>query len=116
MPRNRKEKTEFGQYLVKAISDADMSQADFIAQVGIARPYFYDILKGNPPPRDKLEKMLDVLEERLPADDDRRSAFLNLAAKCRGEIPADINEMIISHPEQWDNIRGVLITILSEHT
>ena len=65
MARNRKEKTEFGAYLVKAISDADMSQADFIAEVGIARPYFYDILKNSPPPKETLEKMLGVLEKLI---------------------------------------------------
>lgn len=115
MPRDRKEKTEFGVYLVKAISDADMSQADFIAEVGIARPYFYDILKNSPPPKETLEKMLGVLEKRLPPDDTRRSTFMNIAAKCRGEIPADINDLIKEHPNEWDSIRIALTQMLSTH-
>ena len=49
MAKKRKEKTEFGQYLVEEIKETGMSQADFIAEVGIARPYFYDILIGSPP-------------------------------------------------------------------
>ena len=115
MARDRKEKTEFGAYLVKAISDADMSQADFIAEVGIARPYFYDILKNSPPPKETLEKMLGVLEKRLPPDDTRRSTFMNIAAKCRGEIPADINDLIKEHPDEWDSIRITLTKMLSAH-
>lgn len=116
MPRDRKEKTEFGEYLVKAINDAGMSQADFIAEVGIARPYFYDILKNSPPPRDTLEKMLGVLESRLPPDETRRNTFMNIAAKCRDEIPADINDLIKDHPDEWNNIRTLLAEMLTAHT
>lgn len=113
MSRKQNSKTEFGEYLINEISNADMSQAEFISEVGIARPYFYDILKKSPPPRDTLEKMLEVLEKRLPVDDTRRSTFLNIAAKCRGEIPVDINDLILSHPEEWDNIRISLSDMLS---
>lgn len=114
MARERKEKSEFGAYLAQAISDAKMVQSDFYTAVGIKKPYFYDILTGktNPPPREILEKMLDVLEEKLPADDHRRSTFFNLAAKCRQEIPVDINDLIRDHPEQWDNIRRELTKML----
>ena len=114
MARERKEKSEFGAYLAQAISDAKMVQSDFYTAVGIKKPYFYDILTGktNPPPRETLEKMLDVLEEKLPADDHRRSTFFNLAAKCRQEIPVDINDLIRDHPEQWDNIRRELTKML----
>ena len=115
MARDRKEKTEFGAYLVKAISDADMSQADFIAEVGIARPYFYDILKNSPPPKETLEKMLGVLEKRLPLDEIRRNTFMNIAAKCRDEIPADINDVIKDHPDEWDSIRIALTQMVSTH-
>ena len=115
MARERKEKSEFGAYLVKAISDADMTQADFIGEVGIARPYFYDILKNSPPPKETLDKMLGVLEKRLPPDQTRRSTFMNLAAKCRGEIPADINDLIKEHPDEWDSIRIALTQMLSTH-
>lgn len=114
MARERKEKSEFGVYLVHAISDAKMVQSDFYAAVGITKPYFYDILTGTPPPWDTLEKMLNVLEENLPPDRSRRSTFFNLAAKCRQEIPADINELIKAHPDKWDSIRIALIQLLDE--
>lgn len=112
MARDRREKTAFGAYLVKAISDADMSQADFIAEVGIARPYFYDILKGSPPPKETLDKMIAVLDNHLLPDEDRRNTFMNLAARCRGEIPADIYELIKAHPEQWNIVRKTLSEML----
>lgn len=115
MPQKRKEKTEFGAYLAKAINDAGMSQAEFIEEVGIARPYFYDILKNSPPPKETLEKMLGVLEKRLPTDEARRNTFMNIAARCRGEIPADIIDLIKKHPDEWDSIRITLTQMLSTH-
>ena len=113
MARKKSEKTEFGEYLVAAIKDAGMSQAEFIAAVGMARPYFYDILKGSPPLREMLEKMFAVLVKQLPPSEERHSKFMNLAAKCRGEIPADIQELIKAHPDQWDNVRVALTEMLS---
>ena len=66
MARERK-KSEFGKYLAQLIKDAGMTQCDFYSEAEIARPYFYDMLSGrtNPPPRETLERMLDVLEKRL---------------------------------------------------
>lgn len=113
MAKKRKEKTEFGQYLVEEIKEAGMSQADFIAEVGIARPYFYDILIGSPPSQDILEKIIAVLNKHLPADENRRRIFIDLAAKCRGEIPPDINELIMDHYDQWGDIRKTLILMFA---
>ena len=115
MARERKKKSAFGEYLTKLIKDAGMSQYDFYSEADIAKPYFYDMLSGrtNPPPQQALERMMDVLEKRLPLDEKRRTEFINRAAICRGEIPCDINEMIIEHPECWDNIRSALRTMLA---
>lgn len=110
--RKKSEKTEFGELLVSAIKDAGMSQSEFIAEVGMARPYFYDVLKGSPPPSETLEKMIAVLEKRLPSSKSLRNSFLDLAAKCRDEIPSDIEYLIKSHPDQWDNVRKVLTDML----
>lgn len=113
MVRKRHEKSEFGAYLVDMISKADMSQAEFIAAVGMARPYFYNILTGSPPSKEMLEKMYDVLEKKLTLNEAGQNEFLNLAAKCRGEIPTDIEEMIRSHPEQWNIIRTALTQMIT---
>lgn len=115
MARERKKKSEFGEYLAKLIRDAGMSQFDFYTEAGIAKPYFYDMLSGrtNPPPRDTLERMADVLENRLPPDEKRRTEFINRAAISRGEIPCDISEMILNHPECWDRLRETLASMFA---
>ncbi len=113
MAQKRHAKSDFGLYLVDMISEAGMSQAEFISAVGMARPYFYNILTGSPPPRETLEKMYAVLEKQLSPDEARHRIFMNLAAKCRGEIPADIEELIRRHPDQWDSIRSTLTQFLS---
>lgn len=76
---------------------------------------FYDMLSGrtNPPPRETLERMLDVLEKRLPPNEKRRTEFINRVAISRGEIPCDISEMIIGHPECWDSLRTTLQTMIA---
>lgn len=116
MARERKALSEFGEYLVQAIKEAGLSQFEYYTKAAVAKPYFYDILAGkaNPPPRETLERMLAVLEESLPEDPTRRNRFFNLAAKCRQEIPVDINDLIKAHPEQWDNIRVMLNDMLNK--
>lgn len=103
----RTKKTVFGEYLVNAIREANMSQAEFIDKVGLARPYFYDILKNSPPSEKVLEKMYAVLNKSNP-DSIHRSTFMDMAYKCRGKIPADIFDLMMAHPDRWDDIREVL--------
>lgn len=114
MTKERK-KSDFGELLAQLIKNADMSQFDFYAEAGITKPYFYDMLSGrtNPPPRETLERMMDVLEKRLPPDEKRRIEFINQAAISRGEIPCDISDMILEHPECWDSLRTTLHTMLT---
>ena len=114
MGRGRREKYEFGAYLVQAIKDANMVQEEFYTAVGIKKPYFYDILTGSPPPQNTLEKMLEVLEKKLPPDKSRRNTFFNLAAKCRQEIPADIVDLIKDRPDKWNEIRRKLNELFAE--
>ena len=40
----RIEKTEFGELLTRLIREKKMTQSYFYEKVGIAKPYFYDIL------------------------------------------------------------------------
>ena len=115
MAGKRKKKSDFGEYLAGLITDAGMSQFDFYTEAGIAKPYFYDMLSGrtNPPPRETLERMIDVLEKRLPPEKKLRTGLYAQAAITRGEIPCDINDMIREHPECWDSIRQSLVTMLA---
>lgn len=109
MAARKKEITEFGEFLVQMISEAKMFKSDFYDAVGINKPYFYEILTSNAPPQETLEKMMSVLEDKLGYDEKRRHTFYNLAAKSRQEIPADINDLIKSHPEEWGEIRTALL-------
>lgn len=115
MARKRKKKSDFGEYLTQLIKDAGMSQSDFYCTVGITKPYFYDIVSGRltAPPRETLERMIGVLEQHLPPDENRHIEFLKYAAISRGEIPCDISEIILGHPDSWDDIRTVLQTMFA---
>lgn len=107
-----KDKVAFGDFLREAIKQSGISQSTFYSAVGITKPYFYDILAGkvNPPPPDIQYRML----EQLNITDAKRREFLNLAAKGRGEIPADIARLIMEHPNELEKIRTTLITLLSK--
>ena len=101
---------KFGDYLREQISQAQITQSAFYSAVGITKPYFYDILSGKikPPPLDIQIRMIDELEKNLGVEESRRNSFLNMAAKGRQEIPADIAELIYSYPDEWDGVRAYL--------
>nr|WP_325297287.1 hypothetical protein [uncultured Dysosmobacter sp.] len=109
MGKRKRELSEFGGFLVTEIRRAGMSKVDFCTAVGINKPYFYESLTGTPPSQEILEKMLEVLNANLPAEDKiQANDLLDKAAKCRREIPADISDLIRAHPDQWNHIRTVL--------
>lgn len=106
-----KDKKAFGSFLREMIKQTGISQSAFYSAVEITKPYFYDILSGkvNPPPPDIQYKMLDHLE----VNEQQRNEFLNLAAEGRGEVPADIAQLIADHPLELDKIRLTLTTLLA---
>ena len=95
--------SDFGDYLKKLIKQAGLTHSDFYMQLGIKKPYFYDIVSGrtNPPPPYLQFKALDILQ----ANDETRECFFNMAAKERGELPADITQMVAENPEALSEIR-----------
>ena len=111
MAKRKKEISEFGEYLVQVIEDANMFKSDFYTAVGIKKPYFYEILTNSPPPQDTLEAIISVIEDKLGPNEQRRRKLYDLAAKCRKEIPADINDMIKAQPENWEIIRRALMQL-----
>lgn len=111
---SRRQKTAFGEYLVEQIREADMSQEEFYNEVGIRKPYFYDLLTSSPPPSDLQNKMLSVLDAKTGANSERRNKFYDLAAEGRGEIPADIVKLIADNPEKLNEIRQELTKLLSK--
>ena len=106
----QRQKTEFGQYLVDQIKAAGMSQESFYKKVGITKPYFYDLLKSAPP-AEMQRKMADVLDAHTGVDVARRRMLFDLAAQERGDIPADIYELLMDNVNTWDVIRKKLSVI-----
>ena len=79
---------KFCELLTQMIRDASLSNVEFYTALGIKKPYFYDILGGkvNPPPPNRQFAMLKLLN----ATKEQSALFFDLAAKERGEVPADI--------------------------
>lgn len=97
----------FGEYLKQLIKEAALTQTEFYTKLGIKKPYFYDIVSGrvNPPPPPLQFKAVDILQ----IDKENAERFFNLAAKERGELPADITQMISDNPEAIVSIRNSLL-------
>lgn len=108
---SRRQKTDFGNYLVEQIKIAGMSQEEFYNAVKIKKPYFYDLLTASPPPIELQNRMLAVLDEKTGEDKARRSKLYDLAASGRNEIPADIFNIIAEHPKDLDKIRIALSSL-----
>jgi len=98
--------SEFGELLKSLIKDAGMTQFDFYTQLGITKPYFYDILSGrvNPPPPELQFKAMDILK----TDNATRKKFFDLAARGRGDFPADIAKAVDKNPKALDQIRKII--------
>lgn len=105
----------FGSFLKEMIKQCRMTQTAFYLKVGITKPYYYDIASGkvNPPPPEIQYRMLEVLDG---ISSKQRNNFLNLAAKGRGEIPADIAQLIADHPQNLEEIRITLTQLLAERS
>ena len=54
----------FGEYLRQLIRDSGITQHKFYTELGIRKPYFYDILAGrtNPPPYPLQLKAMEILQ------------------------------------------------------
>ena len=109
MAHRKKDFSEFGEYLDSLISEAGMFKSDFYENVGINRPYFYQILRSGSPSQETLESMISELSKTQNFDDNKKRTLYDLAAKSRNEIPVDIAELIKSHPDDWDKIRTLLV-------
>lgn len=93
----------FGEYLRHLIKVSGMTQHTFYTELGIRKPYFYDILSGrtNPPPYPLQLRAMEILQ----ASNETREKFFDLAAKGRNELPADIARYIDENPDALKNIR-----------
>lgn len=98
------ENENFGGFLKSLIKKAGMTQYQFYTALGIKKPYFYDILSGrtNPPPPELQFKAMEILK----ADEDTQKVFFDLAARGRGDIPADIAKWVVEDPRAIASIRN----------
>lgn len=103
----------FGDYLKRLIKEAGLTQTCFYRQLGIKKPYFYDIISGRvkPPPSHLQFKAMEILQ----ADEETKECFFNLAAKERGELPADISKIIADNPKAIHEIRNELKLLVANN-
>lgn len=96
----------FGSFLKELIKNTGRSQSDFYQELGIKKAYFYDIVSGrtNPPPHELQIKAMEILDV-TQAD---RIYFYDLAAKERGDVPADITKWINDDPNAKTRIRKIM--------
>lgn len=82
------EQKRFCDLLSEMLKDYGKSHVAFYTELGIKKPYFYDILKGkvNPPPPEKQFKIIKILNPKPEICEE----FFELAAAERNEMPADL--------------------------
>lgn len=99
----KKEKSPYGQLLVKLIEKAKLTQSEFYTKLNITKPYFYDIVSGkvNPPPPNTQLRIIEILN---PSDEDR-DRLLNEASTARQELPADILMYLLKNPDRYSSLR-----------
>lgn len=86
------ESKRFCDLLSDMLKSYEKSHTAFYTELGIKKPYFYDILSGktNPPPPEKQFKIVQILKPKPKICEQ----FFELAAKERGEMPADLMRYI----------------------
>ncbi|MBQ9044646.1 MAG: helix-turn-helix domain-containing protein [Oscillospiraceae bacterium] len=101
------EKEAFGALLRRLIKDAGITQSEFYERAEITKPYFYDILRGNPPPPYLQKLFMEIL--KAPHQD--VLTFYDLAAHIREELPADVQLAVKEHTSLIPQFRALI-----EHT
>lgn len=101
---NSSNKSEYGEILTRIIKERKITQQDFYNQLGIRKPYFYDIVSGktNPPPPETQLKILRILN---PKEEDKKR-LLEVAAQERNEMPADILLYLKNNINSLEDIRS----------
>lgn len=97
-------KSEYGAILTRLIKERKITQQDFYSQLGIRKPYFYDIVSGktNPPPPETQLKILRILN---PKEEDKKR-LLEVASQERNEMPADIVLYLKNNMNSIEDIRS----------
>ena len=100
---NSNNKSEYGEILTRLIKEKNMTQEVFYKKLGITKPYFYEIISGkiNPPPPYTQMKILKILN---PIDKDKE-IMMDIAARERKELPADVLIYLEKKPDGLKKIR-----------
>lgn len=87
-----KKQKKFCEILIELITKRKMTKVEFYTQLGITKPYFYDIITGkvNPPPSERQIKIAKILN--LNKEDS--ILLFNAAAVERNEVPVDIAKQL----------------------
>jgi choline kinase/DNA-binding XRE family transcriptional regulator len=103
--------TTFGNYIRRLRNDSGLGLREFARQLDISASYLNDIEKQN---RDAPKaKIVATIADKLGAD---RNIILDLAAKSRKAVAADISEMIQKSPETIALLRAIRDHNPSEET
>lgn len=87
-----KKQKRFCEILVELIDKRKMTKVQFYTQLGITKPYFYDIITGkvNPPP---YERQIEIVKILKPTKEQMILLF-NAAAIERNEVPVDVVQQL----------------------
>ncbi|MDR1070026.1 MAG: helix-turn-helix domain-containing protein [Gracilibacteraceae bacterium] len=91
------QKASFGAFLKEKRRQREITLRAMAEMAGVSAGYYCDFESGrrNPPDKEILDKMLNVL---LVPDEERRM-FYDLAGKARAEAPPDLPEYINAYEE-----------------
>ena len=96
----------FGSFLRELREKKKLRQEDLAKAINVSTVYICDIEKGrrNPPDIEKLR----IWESQLGLTDHEKARFYNMAGTERKEIPPDIVEYMLKHPEARAAIRRIM--------
>ena len=97
---------KFGVFLRKLREERKLRQGDLGKTINVSTVYICDIEKGrrNPPDIEKLK----AWEEQLRLSDKEKARFYDMAGQERKEMPPDIVEYMLKHPEARAAIRRIM--------
>lgn len=104
----------FSKYVRSKREKLGLSYNDIAAELGVSKPYIYDIEKGNnKPPIDynKLDAWAKIL--KLTTQKSRDKLF-DLSVEGRGQIPSDVVKIILQNPKIKEAIRSAIINNLPD--
>lgn len=94
----------FSEFLIRKRDNVPINNSQLAKKANITPVYLGEILKNKKSPPDK--KTQYALAKALELEDEECFELFDLAAKERGEIPADVYEYLITHNEIISELRN----------